>query len=148
MTPKCNNKISYSKNSNSYRLCIGCKEMYQDLIKLGCPPRKSLILKFPTDEQVPPKYKKDFMRGYVDGDGCLCYTDKSYSFSFVGTKDFIDKAIEFFNWKTCKYDTTGKAYVWRCANKKLVPGYLQLLYQNSTIYLDRKYEKYKKMINV
>ena len=139
---QCNNKISYSETTHSYRLCYCCNQITNDLIKLGCVPNKSLILTFPNDEQVPSQFKKDFMRGYIDGDGCLCYTDKTYYMGFVGTEEFIKEAIKFFNWKECALTSAGQAKNWRCADKKLVPEYLHTIYQNSTIYLDRKYEKY------
>ena len=144
----CNNKISYDKNNNSYRLSFCCAEIAADLQKLGCVPQKSLILTFPNDSQVPPEFKKDFMRGYVDGDGCLCYTEKTYCFSFTSTESFIQSAIEYFQWKECKLDLAGQAKTWRCADKKLVPNYLNTLYEKSTIYLQRKYEKFLKMRNV
>lgn len=142
---KCNNVISYKKNTKSYSLNFACKRIYQSLIEKGCVPRKSLILTFPTNKQVPAHLKKHFMRGYVDGDGCLCCTDKTYCFSFVGTKSFINEAISFFNWKPCKLDTAGQAYVWRCADKKKVPYYLDYLYKDAKIYLDRKFINYQKM---
>lgn len=139
---KCNNKISYSEATHSYKLSFCCNQITKDLIKLGCLPCKSLILEFPTEEQVPSHLKRHFMRGYVDGDGCLCTTDKTYCFSFTSTENFINKAIEFFKWKPCKLDSAGQARTWRCADKTLVPQYLHLLYKNSIIYLERKYEKY------
>lgn len=139
---KCNNKISYDKTNHAYKLSFCCSQITNDLIKLGCVPCKSLILKFPNEIQVPSQFKKDFMRGYIDGDGCLCITDKTYYIGFTSTEDFINKAIEFFNWKPCKLLKSGQAKTWRCADKKLVPQYLHFLYKNSTIYLDRKYSKY------
>lgn len=86
------------------------------------------------------------MRGYIDGDGSLINTGKTYCLSFVGTKDFIKGAIESFNLKECKLGTAGKAFVWRSGNYTLVQKYLNLFYDDSTIYLERKYEKYKFMI--
>lgn len=144
---KCNNKISYDKYGNSYRLSFCCKQITKDLINLGCVPQKSLILTFPGDDKVPQQFKKDFLRGYVDGDGCLSFTDKSYSFQITSTESFLNEAIDYFGWKRCKLDNSGQAKTWRCGDKKLVPQYLKILYENSTIYLDRKYEKYKQMIN-
>ncbi len=56
-----NSKISYS-------LRIGDHNLYEDLIKLGLYPNKSLTVKFP---KLPKKYLNDFVRGYFDGDGCV-----------------------------------------------------------------------------
>ncbi len=66
-----NHKIAQriSKNSNwhdSYRLQIGSKEMFNDLLMLGMTPAKSKTLTFP---KIPKEYLKDFIRGYFDGDG-------------------------------------------------------------------------------
>ena len=63
-------KISVRKRNDAwkkaYRLQIGSKEMFQDLLKLGMTPQKSSTLNFP---QVPKGYLADFVRGYFDGDG-------------------------------------------------------------------------------
>ncbi len=52
----------------SYTLRIGSKSLFDDLVKLGLTPRKSLTLKFP---KIPIKLLKYFVRGYFDGDGCV-----------------------------------------------------------------------------
>jgi len=58
---------SKHKNHNKrYRLQIGSKEMFNDLLKLGLTPNKSLTLKMP---KVPDRYFSHFTRGYFDGDG-------------------------------------------------------------------------------
>lgn len=54
-----------------FQLSICSKKMSNDLIKLGCPPAKSLILHFPTSDIVPTKYLSSFILGYFDGDGCV-----------------------------------------------------------------------------
>lgn len=51
-----------------YRIQIGSKTMYYDLISLGFTDRKSLKMKFPY---IPENYLPDFIRGYFDGDGCV-----------------------------------------------------------------------------
>ncbi len=47
------------------------KEMYEDLLKLGLTPRKSLTLKFPN---VPAECVRHFIRGCWDGDGSISLT--------------------------------------------------------------------------
>lgn len=54
--------------SLAYSLRIGSKEIFQDLVNRSITPRKSLRLKFPS---VPKRYFKFFLRGYLDGDGCI-----------------------------------------------------------------------------
>lgn len=52
--------------SRRYSLQIGSKKIFNDLIKLGMTPNKSLTIKLPT---IPEKYFQHFVRGYFDGDG-------------------------------------------------------------------------------
>lgn len=59
---------SSQKRGTSYLLRIGSHKLYNDLTDLGLFPHKSLTIKFP---KVPVKYLKDFVRGYLDGDGCV-----------------------------------------------------------------------------
>ncbi|MBI5401249.1 hypothetical protein HZB05_00240 [Candidatus Wolfebacteria bacterium] len=57
------------KNKNCkkrYRLQIGSKIIFKDLLGLGMAPNKSLTIELP---KIPKKYFSDFIRGYFDGDG-------------------------------------------------------------------------------
>lgn len=70
-----NHKISVKKPRDSrhklaYRLQLGSKEMFEDLLTLGFVPNKSLTIKFPV---IPETFQKDFIRGYFDGDGCIYF---------------------------------------------------------------------------
>ena len=53
-----------------YVLRIGSYKIYNDLLKLGLYPKKSLVIDFP---KVPKKYLNHFTRGYFDGDGCIYF---------------------------------------------------------------------------
>lgn len=57
------------KSREGFRLRIGSREMFADLLKLGLTPRKSLITEFPKD--IPTDCLNNFTRGYFDGDGCV-----------------------------------------------------------------------------
>jgi len=65
-----NHKISERKGNTkwktAFRLQIGSKIIFEDLLLLGMTPNKSNTIKLPA---VPEKYFKDFVRGYFDGDG-------------------------------------------------------------------------------
>lgn len=70
-----NHKIAIRKKQGvwktSYRLQIGSKEIFNDLLKLGLTPNKSKTIKFPN---IPDKYFSHFLRGYFDGDGNVTIT--------------------------------------------------------------------------
>lgn len=65
-----NHKITARKRGEiwktSYRLQIGSKEIFNDLLKLGLTPNKSKTIDLP---HIPDKYLPHFVRGYFDGDG-------------------------------------------------------------------------------
>lgn len=63
------NKKEKKHHKQTKTLIISNMTMFQDVINLGCTPRKSLTKKFPTS--VPEKYMPDFIRGYFDGNGCM-----------------------------------------------------------------------------
>ena len=68
----------------------------EDLKKLGCVENKSLILTFPTEQQVPKEFVYDFIRGYFDGDGSITNCNGNYNLNFVGTKSFITTLSQYF----------------------------------------------------
>ena len=72
------NKISYRKNTKSYRSSFRSQKCKQDLISQGCVPKKSLILTFPTEQQVSHSLICHFMRGYFDGDGWFTNTSDCF----------------------------------------------------------------------
>ena len=92
-----------------------------------------------------------FIRGYVDGDGCLCtYSSSSgcirTELNIVGTESFVNTVNKIF--KNKGYIRNKSCTNW--SNKAFslsfsdVPSrrIARLLYENATIYLERKYNKY------
>ena len=61
-------KISIKKKNTSitYRLQIGSKEYFDDLLIVGLSPGKTNRIRLP---RVPKLFFGDFLRGYFDGDG-------------------------------------------------------------------------------
>lgn len=72
-----NLKSNYIINCNIFNgfkqcfLSINSRYLSNQLTKLGMLHKKSLILKFPTEDQVPKHLIRHFIRGYFDGDGCF-----------------------------------------------------------------------------
>jgi DNA-binding transcriptional regulator WhiA len=141
------NKISYRESTKSYRMSFRSANCKKDLIDKGCVPKKSLILKFPTEEQVPKTLIKHFIRGYFDGDGWFTNTDSCFQVGIIGTEDFIKgflDNIENVN-KDNKIFTVhrtdgAKRYVFGAYQDVL--NFLNWIYEDSNVYLDRKYEHY------
>lgn len=135
--------IKYRKSTKSYRVSFRNKKMKEDLISLGCIPRKTFVLTYPSEEQVPHSYTRDFCRGYIDGDGYIG-TKKGVKgniprLSILGTKPFLESLVSEMGFKKLSIRKKEGVFVveW---SAKYVEDYLKALYQDSPIYLSRKYE--------
>ena len=141
---------------NQLGICFSSEMMKKDLIRLGCPPRKSMILEFPTPEQVPDDLIRHFIRGYFDGDGCVCLrkfkkSDRtSLDASIVGTfkfcekldaivRNFIDVRSKFRVQNPKANNITSS---WVAGSTVDSRKFLTWLYDGATIYLQRKYDKF------
>jgi len=133
---------------------IGSKKMVHDLIKLGCVPNKSKKLdKIPNIEE---DLIRHFIRGLFDADGCV-YMLKSRSrnkkilweypsIDFSGTKNFLESVLNFLllhNVFDHKNNVRNNKSIYRFAyTGKYAEQFLDYIYNNSKIHLDRKYKKY------
>jgi len=70
LSMRSNHKISTCiyESGPVYKIQIGSKELFADLITLGLTPNKAKRMKLP---KIPKKHVNDFIRGYFDGDGCV-----------------------------------------------------------------------------
>lgn len=134
------------------RLYVTNQHIWKQLINLGCTPQKSLTLTFPDEKIFASKNLiYDFIRGYCDGDGCLgLYIKKGHEtseLSMVGTLEFLKDLQKFLgiegHIRNKSYDGYhNNAYELKYSNFK-ARQVSRLLYENSSVYLDRKYDIYE-----
>jgi len=133
---------------NRYRFVIAHKKISEDLHELGCVPRKTFVLKFPTEEQVPSHLIKHFIRGYFDGDGSIgIYKNDRWlklKFNILGTFSFLQSLQEVLI-NCCditknKISTHGSVYSLTSCNRKDVKSITDFFYKDATIYMERKYK--------
>lgn len=142
---------------NQLRFNINSIKMSADLCKLGCLPAKSLILKFPTENQVPSYLIRHFIRGYFDGDGSLCAyqnpTTKywSYGASITSSRVFCERLREVIqeNLHINSYVHRGKQHKVETSTLYFsgVPAtnkFLTWIYEDSVIFLERKRDSFEK----
>ncbi len=157
------NKISW-RNRNSkihYRIQMGSKVLYEDLISLGLTPNKSLTIKFPNISLV---HLKHFIRGYFDGDGCV-YFKQNWAkdrgkFRWVfqvrftsGSKQFLEVFHSLLkDLKICK---GGYLYHKNRGYELVFSHYdglalFRFLYDNvsAEMYLERKYDIFQRAFKV
>lgn len=151
-------KTSGYKIGTKYsRIIITSEKIAQDLINHGCLENKTDILRFPDENIVPKEYQIDFIRGLIDGDGSVIIINNKnskypeYNINFTGTKNMceaislilLNKIISLH--KRHK-DRDNDNYSIIIGGNLQVTKILNILYGNATIYLDRKYKKYKQII--
>jgi intein-encoded DNA endonuclease-like protein len=135
----------------AFRFMFSSNKIKQDLINLGCFSAKTNIIKFPTIKQVPKKYLKHFIRGYFDGDGCLSLNKRGKVYkpkvSIIGTLDLLKSIENTFNIKGNIYLANKNSlnpFIYEIGFKDAEGKlFLDYIYNNSKIYLDRKYQRYQ-----
>ena len=137
------NSSGFKTNQSAYRLVLASKHISEKLVTLGCTGGKTMMLEFPAEKQVPKELQRHFIRGYFDGDGYV----GEHQASLVGTYNFcsaISKISEeiiggkFYLRYKGNYPTSEIV-----VNRKKARKFLDWIYKDSTIYLQRKYAKYK-----
>jgi hypothetical protein len=89
---------------NKNYLQFNSKNIKNWFISWGCIPNKSLSLRI--EKEIPSEYVKDFLRGVVDGDGCVClfnkndkHKNKTYKYKVAScyissaSKTFVDQLM-------------------------------------------------------
>lgn len=140
-----------TKGELAHSIVVSSTEMVKDLKKYQISERKTLTLKFNYSIFNNNEEKfKSFLRGYIDGDGCVSIAHQNkirvFAVSFVGNHNFINKLIPYLPYKdfsTSKLkNVTQISYSGESAVK-----FCDWLYSNNTLYKHHKYQKYLNYIN-
>lgn len=133
-------------HQNTKYLCVTSKKMSNDLDNLGVIQNKSLVIGFPTF--LKDDLYSDFLRGVFDGDGHIEWR-KTKFITFCATKQFCESLQSFLKEKldieskiynTSNINSNTKVlYVFK---KKQIYKLLNYMYDNSEIYIERKYKTY------
>lgn len=141
--------VNKGKEYSRCRCAVTDNHFHNRLIELGCTPQKSLTLKFP-DKNIFAEESliRHFIRGYVDGDGCLSYTKTGrLTIEIIGTKEFLEEIVSLYPSyfkKTLHKDKrrlSSNTYFITCSCNN-ADKFASILYDKSNIYLDRKYERF------
>lgn len=136
---------------NQYCLSIYNKQICSVLNLRGMFPNKSLILEFP--KWLNPTLYKHFIRGYFDGDGSIYQRHFDNRTSVVVTITSTQKFCEAISDICAKYlkinsgiyDASchnGVTKVFQLSGNNVCKKFLDWLYEDATIFLDRKYQRY------
>jgi hypothetical protein len=124
---------------------ISRNKIAHDLILLGCVPAKSLILRFPTVEQVPVHLVAHFIRGNLDGDGSVSSSirgkRKRYLATFLGTDLFLGGVRDYLmsrGLRKVKIRKDGNIYRLAIQGHRQVCLLKHILYKEASVFLQRK----------
>lgn len=148
-------KLKYKQKQGAYRLTIDSAEFVETVYKYFSGDKKSQTLTFPPN--IPNKYIRHFVRGYVDGDGNIDTTKRykrvnsklvesgaSVRLRILGTNSFllglnqslISEGITNFTLKPQKKGTENVRYL--CWIGSSADRILQWIYDDTRLYLPRK----------
>lgn len=147
-----NNTISYRKRRNTETVCfrISSYKMCLDLSKYGIIPNKTKKTK--TLPDIPNEFKKDFIRGLIDGDGSIYQSSNkynhvtfcSYQYNICNQlQNWCDELINSKNKAKILKDKGKEIYRVHYNNQEQVKRLVTVLYKDSNFYLARKYSKAK-----
>jgi hypothetical protein len=140
---------SFGHGMKYCRLLMSSDKLFDNLVAKGVFEKKTLILKFPDESIVPKELQNHFMRGYFDGDGSFKKrNDGFYAFSLCGTKEFLLKCQEILGKQTKlekRHKDEKNNYSFSIGGRRQAKKAGAYLYNNATVYLERKYTRYKEM---
>lgn len=141
-------EVHKDKSYPMSQILIYSTSMVKDLMSYGVFPNKTDKIIFPD---LPENLIRHFIRGYFDGDGSICerkhkkrLSDLACSFS-CGSMLFLEKLREILYQNNIKsyivQDKRGNKASLSLAGLTNPDVFLHYMYDNATIYLDRKYNK-------
>lgn len=150
-------KVALSNKNPSwkdqYNLLWQSKYLSNLLNDYGMCQRKSLVLEFPKwlNEELYPH----FIRGYMDGDGCVCYMKQRHKIqvSMVGTRMFLEHVqkicanIGIKSYITHDNRTNKVICQLAIVSNTSVTMFLNWIYEDANLKMERKYNKYQQFLN-
>jgi len=147
----------FIEDSYRCRVTLNDKHLWEKLVEYGCIYNKSLTLQFPNENIFKNKSLiRHFIRGYFDGDGCVSYVNKEHSklnIQVLGTEIFLSKLLTYcpdklkdLSLRHNHNNPNESTMFFNTSNKKAIT-FLKFIYNNSSIYLERKYNRFARYIS-
>ncbi len=153
------NRITLKKSGYSnklyYKIQFSDVKLHRWLSKIGLMPNKTKVLKC---LKIPNKFLPDFLRGHIDGDGCLrCFHDPVYHNSIRVYTVFHSASLTHLKWLRARIKNElringwleSTAHLYRLTYAKTESQILlrYIYYKKSIPYLKRKYNLVKNFLN-
>ena len=141
-------EIYNKKTDKTYKtamLKINNTDLCLDLIKHNIVPRKTFNCKFPN---ISKELYRHFIRGYFDGDGCITsyLNNQKGRYTFAGTESLLT------SFQNILKEANIESHIYKVKNKEIfeltsssipeIIKFYNFLYNNATVYLERKHNKF------
>lgn len=163
-------KNAYHKGgiSHEHKLALISNKLVSDVERLGVLERKTFLLE--NLPNIPKELKRDFIRGYFDGDGSVfiinrkairntknglkTYSGKNLGITICGTFNFLNSIIEEIGdsdipknliYKELRRQTDTWS-IKLASNKRSLKFYDYIYGHNPKVYMTRKKDKFKSLI--
>lgn len=155
---KATNPITYDYSSGRKhalaKVVLTSQKTVNDLIKHGCFKKKTFLLQPPTT--IPDDLIPHFIRGFFDGDGSIVkasgkYYEKYHKYHFQVSFSCMETIAywlqHFFGFGSVVKDQRSKqSFSYTLGGRNCILKFYHTLYDNATIYLDRKYERFQEFL--
>jgi hypothetical protein len=138
-------KTCNGKTFKGWRIAFSSKKLVNALEKYGCVSPKWNRIRLPD---LSSSLMHSFLRGYIDGDGCIYLGNSKRYVSLTGNRDFIEDISSFLK-KTLNicgtvspHHSSKDVAILRYNRWDDIAYLLDFIYTDSTIHLERKYQKY------
>ena len=133
------------------KLNINGKNLITPLINMGITGKKTYNLDSNITKFIPEDLMRHFLRGFFDGDGSVSWgkhysSGNKYLIQVAGNEEFLLGTFQKYfpsNCKLYKYKTSKQCFAWKIADKRKVLEFLNYIYKDAKIYLERKYKIYQ-----
>lgn len=146
---------NYHKIQKKCTFVLGNKHLSNRLYELGAVYNKTLVLQFPN--YIPKQYLSHFIRGYFDGDGSLSIRNNGKngmtgSLHICSSNTFVEQLVEIVYKEIgvkgrIDYSSNGNYAVYNININRDIKKFLEWMYQDATIYLQRKFDKKEEYLN-
>lgn len=135
-----------SRDSDVLR--VYSKDIVCDLMNLGVVQDKTHNYQLP---KIPDEYFFDFLRGYIDGDGCYYNNGRIMMNITCASKEvleYLQNILQTYGIHTSIYKEKELKYRLNCYRKDDVKKLVNMLYHDGfSLCLSRKYEKIKHLLD-
>lgn len=142
-----NVKCQTNKNNKICNLSIGNKELTKILYDFGASQNKTFKVRFPF--WINKNLQRHFIRGYFDGDGSITKYKNKYGLNIAGNFEFnteLNLVIKKFTRLNFGLIKQGKITILYKSGNRNTQKFLDWLYKDCKLFLDRKYKRYKNLL--